>query len=402
MKVNYVAYTLDEGILKGWIEARDIQEARTQIVEQGMKPLQVKKAFKAPGIETLLPSLFSVKVGELIAFSRQLSTMLASGANLLRALEMLLAESSNRTMRNVLASVYEKVSEGESFTGALRHHPDVFDEVYISLVEVGEYTGRLGPALTQVAEIFAQAHEAKKRAIKALTMPIFLVFMSVAMLGFMTFIALPPLLATFEQMNVEVPGITKLLISFVEGAQANFKQIAGGTVVLFILYKLFQRFPSTKYALDLVKIRMPLFGPLILAAELGRISRIMSTLLGAGVDLPSSLRLGLSSTKNELLRRAWVAGQESMMTGHRMAEALDKHSIVPHMVVELIAIGEESNTLPRTMGEVADAYQQEFEDRIAAILGVVEPASQVSVGVVVLIMMLSIMKPILSASEALQ
>ncbi len=402
MRFNYVAYTLDEGVLKGRLEARDEDEARTQITERGYKPLTVKRSFEMPGIEKLVPSLFQVKVGELVSFARQMSTMLAGGANLLHALEMLQAETGNRTMRNVLASIHGRVSEGDSFTGALREHPTVFDEVFMSLVEVGEYTGRLGPALEQLARIMAQAHEAKQRAMKALMMPMFLVGVSVLMLGFMAFVAFPPLINTFEKMNVDVPQITSLLIGAVNGMVDNFLQLLVGGVAVFVVYKLLQRFRPTKYGIDLVKARAPLLGPLTLASELGRFSRIMATLLGAGVDLPTSLRLGLSSTKNEVLRRAWTSATESLVTGHRMAEALRQHSIVPRMLVELVAIGEESNTLPRTMTEVADAYEKQFEDRIAAILAVVEPASQIAVGGVVLIMMLSIMKPILSAADSLR
>ena len=401
MQYHYTAYTLDQGIIKGRVEAKDEAEVRSELIEQGYKLLEVKPRRHLPSIEKILPSLFQIKTGQLIAFARQASTLLASGADLLRVLEMLQAEASNRRMRNIIGSIHEKVSQGESFTRALREHPDVFDEVFVSLAEVGEYTGRLGPALEQLADIMAQAHEAKQRAIKTLMMPLFLVGSSVLMLGFMAFVAFPPLLDTFQSMDVEIPLVTTLLIGSVKGVVTNALPIFLGGVAAFALYKVLQRFSPTKYGLDKVKCRAPLLGPLVMASELGRFARIMATLLTAGVDLPTSLRLGLGSSQNEVLRRAWTAADQSLVAGHRMGEALSKHRIVPNMFVEMVAIGEESNSLPRTMTEVADSYQKQFEDRIGAILAIVEPTSQIAVGGVVLIMMLSIIKPILSAANAL-
>ena len=402
MLYQYVAYTLQEGVVKGRLEARTEDDARAELMERGYKPLSVARTLRLPDLDKVFPSLYQVKTGELVAFARQMATMIASGANLLRVLEMLQAETTGRGMRKVLARIHERVSEGEEFTAALREHPQVFDEVFVSLVEVGEYTGRLGPAMEQLAEIIAQAHEAKQRAIKSLMMPVFLIGTSFLMLGFMAFVALPPLLDTFESMDVEIPLMTQVMVGGVNFAVDNVLQILIGVVAVFAVYKLARRFARIKYVLDYAKAKMPLLGGLVLAAELGRFSRIMATLLSSEVELATALRLGLNSTKNEALRRAWDEADQALMSGHRMAEALSKRKIIPTMFVELVAIGEETNTLGRTMTELADSNLQTFEDRVSAILAIAEPVSTFAVGGVVLFMALSVMTPILSAANAVQ
>src|SRR5688500_3353929 len=135
MQYTYVAYTVDQGIRKGRLEAKNDSDARAAIIEQGFKPLKIKRTREMPGMEKMIPSLYKVKTAQLIAFARQMSTMLASGANLLRALEMIQAQTRNKVMKKTIAKIHERVSEGESFTGALREHPLVFDQVFVSLVE---------------------------------------------------------------------------------------------------------------------------------------------------------------------------------------------------------------------------------------------------------------------------
>ena len=400
MQYRYVAYTLDAGIVKGRLEAEDEQEARASLLDTGVKPLRISRAIQPPNFGKIFPSLYAVKEAELIAFGRQAATMLASGSNILRALELLEAEAKSRGMRKVMGAIKERVAAGDELSGALREHPLIFDEVFISLVEVGEYTGRLGQALEQLADIMAQQAEAKQRAIKTMMMPVFLIGSSFLMLGFMSFVALPPLLDTFRDMGVEIPLLTRIMTGATAFVVDNFIKLAIGTVTTIIVYKLLRRVPSAKFAIDVVKTRLPLMGNLTIASELGKFTRILATLLDNGVEFPSALALGMNSSKNEALRRAWEDADEALMMGHPVVEALQRHSVLPRMFIELVSVGEETNTLSRTMDELATAYQKQYEDRIEAILAVAEPVSTFAVGGVVLFMAMSVMKPILAASSA--
>ncbi len=401
MLYNYVAYTLDQGIVTGKVEANDEAEARAELEIQGIKPLEVK-APNQFSIDKVLSSLDTVKPKELLPMCRQMSTMLASGATLIRTLEMAQGEGTSKPLRKVLEAIHGEVSEGESLTRAMRQHPKVFDDVFVSLVEVGEHTGKLGPALGELADIMASSQEAKAKAVKAMMMPLFLIGSSLLMLGFMAFVAFPPLIATFEDMQVAVPFYTALLINGVSGITDNILPIFLSIVVVVVTYKVLGRVPSTAYWLDQAKARSPILGPILLAGELGRFTRVMATLLNNGVDLPSALRLAMSASKNAAVMAAWTDAEASLIEGHRIGEALARHSILPAVFVELVTIGEESNTLPGVATELADSYQKQFEDKIANVLAILEPVSTFSVGGLVLFMAMSTLKPILSAAQQVE
>ena len=401
MQYSYVAYTLDQGIVKGKVEAGDESEARAELEEQGIKPLRLKAPTQF-SFDKVLSSMDKVKPKELLPMCRQMGTMLASGATLIRTLQIAQGEGCSKPLRKILADIEVNVGQGESLTKAMRNHPKVFDDVFVSLVEVGEHTGKLGPALSELADIMAAQAEAKAKAVKAMMMPMFLIGSSMLMLAFMAFVAFPPLIATFEDMNVEVPIYTALLIGGVNGATANIGPVFLVLVVTVIVYKVLGRFPTTAYWLDQGKARLPIMGGIMLAGELARFTRIMATLLNNGVDVPSSLRLAMTASKNSAVKKAWTDSEESLVSGHRMGEALSRHSILPAVFVELMTIGEESNTLTQVSTELADAYEKQFEDKIGNLLAVLEPVSTFSVGGLVLFMAMSTLKPILGAAQQVE
>ena len=238
MQYSYTAYNLDDGIVQGKFEAEDETEAREGLISLGLNPLRIKKPSQFDISQLLASFSGAVKPKEVDAFARQAATMLASGSNLLRVLEMSQTEGASKAMVRVLQRVHDRVSQGESFTIALREYPKVFDEVFVSLVEVGEHTGKLGPALQQLADIMSQAAEAKAKAVKAMMMPIFLIGTSLMMLGFMVFVAFPPLIDTFNSMGVEVPLMTRVLIGGVSGAKDNIVNLMIGIFAVVFAYKI--------------------------------------------------------------------------------------------------------------------------------------------------------------------
>ena len=171
MLFNYVAYTLDQGVVKGKLDAENELEARQEITRQGYKPLEVKRSRQAPGLEDLFPSIFKVGTGQLVRFSRQLATMVRGGSSLQHALEMLQSESSNRVMRRILGDVKKMVDQGSSLSGAFARHPTVFNTRYISVVEVGEHTGNLASSLEQLGDALSREHEAIQKFKRTLMMP---------------------------------------------------------------------------------------------------------------------------------------------------------------------------------------------------------------------------------------
>lgn len=375
MKFRYVTYTTQDGVAKGTIEAPDEAEARGAIALQGYKVLQVHPARRFPGLEELFPTFFKAGTGELVRFSRHLATMVRGGSSMQRALQMIQAETGNRVMRHTIQGLRETLDRGGSLTAGLALYPRVFDSRYISVVEVGEFTGSLAPALEQLSESLEVEQDAMRRAKQTLLMPAFTMSASVVMLILMMTVLLPPLLETFEDMDSEIPAVTKAAIASVSIVKSNLIAIILAVGVTIATFWFLGRVPAAKYWMHGVQLRLPLIGPLVLAKELSRFSRTAAMLLPSGVPLARALPLANSGCKNLAMSRAFTAGEDSLLGGHGLAEALARHPVLPRMWVELVLIGEESNSLGRTMDELAASYEKELETRISNIVTLMEPMS---------------------------
>ena len=279
MQFSFVAYRVEHGVTKGRVEARTAAEARADLAFRGLKPIRLGPARRLPGIEKLFPSLHKVGASELVRFCRNIAAMLESGGSLLRALEILRDETRSRTMRRTLNAIRQTLDEGGSLSEALVEHPLVFSRLFASVAEVGEYTGRLGPALEQLGDILEKEHEAKRKALRTMMYPLVIVLLAIVTMGVLLQVALPPMLKVFERMGTEIQLVTRIVVAAFSLVRDYFLQIAVGGVVLAVVFALLRRIPVIRYRLDAVQARIPLFGPVIVSAELSRFSRTMALLL---------------------------------------------------------------------------------------------------------------------------
>ncbi|NQW23958.1 MAG: type II secretion system F family protein [SAR202 cluster bacterium] len=401
MLFNYVAYTLENGLFKGKIEADTEGEARGEVVRQGYKILRLSPARSIPGLEQMFPSIFKVKTGELVRFSRQMATMVRGGSSLQRGLEMLESETRNRVMRRVLGDVRKMIDQGGSLSGAFAKYPNVFSTRYTSIVEVGEHTGSLADSLEQLADALAREHEAVQKFKRTMMMPAFTMGASLAMLVLMMTVMLPPLLEAFEGRGTDVPLITRIAMAVINAFESNLIYIGSAIVIIAVTVALIRRIPRTQFALHLWMTRLPIVGNLIVTREMAQFSRTNAMLLQAGVSLARSLPLAISGCKNLALLQAFNAGEESLMSGHGFASAVGRYSVMPRLWVELVSVGEENNVIGTTLSDLATAYEKEVENKLESIIALLEPASTFVVGGVVLFIALSMFLPIYSGMEDL-
>lgn len=401
MQFNYTAYTVKDGLIKGKIEADTEGEARGEIFRLGYKVLRISPAHPLPGLEKIFPSLFKVKTGELVRFSRQFATMVRGGSSLQRSLELLESETHNRVLKQVLADVRRVVDQGGSLSAAFAEHPTVFNSRYISVVEVGEHTGSLANSLEQLASALSREHEMIQKFKTTMMMPAFTMGASVAMLVLMMTVMLPPLLGAFESRGTEIPLITRIASAAIGGISDNLLNIGMGIVAIFVILLIVRHFPRSKYVLHVIMTRLPVVGGLLVIKEMAQFSRTNAMLLEAGVSLAGSLPLAIGGCKNLALLRAFHAGEESLISGHGFAAEVGSYSVIPRLWAELVMVGEENNAMGATLTELANSYEKEVENRLAAIITLLEPASTFVVGGVVLFIALSMFLPIYSGMEDL-
>ena len=402
MEFTYVAYTPERGVFKGRLDAQDKSEVEGALATLGQTVLKITQTKKHPGLEVLFPSFFSAGAKELILFARQVTAMLGSGGSLLRALEMAEGQAKGRVMRRIIAHMRETLEGGGSLSDAMGDHPKIFDKLFVSVVRVGEHTGRLGPSLEQLADILESDAAAKARAIKTMMYPMAIVGMSLITLAVLVVVAIPPLMLTFEQMGAETPAMTKAAVAGVDFFKTNgltmivvIGGIFGGMAIL-------RRIKATAAMADSVLARLPLYGTLLVAGDLARFSRTMAMMLGAGVPLSEALTLGIEGCKNVRIRDAFIAGETSLLAGHGFATQLRRESILPTLFQELMTMGEEGNQLSKMMQDAANTYQREREDKLSALLGALEPLSTVVVGAIVGFIAFAMFTPIYSGLGALQ
>ena len=402
MHFRYVAYLSERGVFKGSIDAPDRNEAAAAVASLGYKLLKLAPARRLPAFEALFPALFKAGTADLIRFFHQVSSMLASGGNVLRALEMAESESSSRLMRRVLSEMRGDLAEGETFSQAMRRHPDIFGEMFLSVVEAGESTGRLGPSLDQLADMLERDHEAKQRAMKTMMYPLTIIGMSFITLGVLMTVAVPPLLKVFDQLGAESPATTRFAVSMVTFVKGNFPALFGMVVVAAVGLPLLRRAPWTASAIDSLLARLPLYGPLTIAGDVARFSRTVGMLLEAGVPLSDALPMGIGGCGNVRVRQALRAGEESLLSGKGFAPELRRHRVLPSLFLEMMLMGEEGNHMQRMMNDAANTYQKERDAKLGALLGALEPASTMVVGAIVAFIAFSMFVPIYSGLDALR
>lgn len=402
MDFNYVAYEPGRGVFKGNLSAIEKAEAEAALKSIGYTVLKIGQAKQRPGLEVLFPSLFSVKPKDLIMLGRQIATMLGSGGSLLRALEMAEGQARNRAMRRIIIEMRETLEGGGSLSDAMANHPKIFSKLFISVVQVGEATGRIGPALDQLADIMESDVEAKAKAMKTMMYPMAIMGMSVVTLGVLMTVAVPPLLQVFSQLGADAPAMTKAAVAMVNFVKGNGLQIFVAVVVLLIAISVLRRLPATASMIDSALARMPLYGPLTVAGDIARFSRTLSMLLSAGVPVSDALSMGIAGCNNVRVKEAFMAGEESLLSGHGLAPELRKHPVLPSMFMELVTMGEEGNQLAQMMGDAANAYQKERDEKLAAVLGALEPVSTLVVGGIVAFIAFSMFVPIYSGLGSLQ
>jgi len=355
MQFNYTAYTVKDGLIKGKIEADTEGEARSEIFRLGYKVLRISPARPLPSLQKMFPSLFKVKTGELVRFSRQFATMVRGGSSLQRSLELLESETHNRVLKQVLADVRRVVDQGGSLSAAFAEHPTVFNSRYLSVVEVGEHTGSLANSLEQLATALSREHEMVQKFKATMMMPAFTMGASIAMLVLMMTVMLPPLLGAFESRGTEIPLITRIASAAIGGISDNLLNIGMGIVAIGVFFLMVRHFQRSKYVLHVVMTRLPVLGGLLVIKEMAQFSRTNAMLLEAGVSLAGSLPLAIGGCKNLALLRAFHAGEESLTSGHGFAAAVGSYSVIPRLWAELVMVGEENNAMGATLTELANS-----------------------------------------------
>jgi type IV pilus assembly protein PilC len=398
---RYTASTRQGNLVKGNIKATSEIAAERLIIAKGYIPEHVEIAPSMFSLEEAFPTFFRLKPRDIIVFSRQLATLLRSGISLLPSLEILQGQvASSRAFRSVLVSIVNDIRSGGSFSQAVKKNPKAFSEIYCRTIAVGEETGNLDTTLNQMAD-FMERHQAmSQRVKKALSYPLIVMGVGIVVVIMLITVVMPQLLDMFTAMNVELPLPTRILIAITEIFQNYTLYIVIGGALLLVVVLWMTKQPAGKRVLDRLRLNMPIIGPPALMSELGRFARTLSVMIGAGLKLQETMELLPQATTNMLFRDSLHKVNERLLLGEGLAEPMSRVSLFPPLLVQMVAVGEESNTLDFTMGVVADFYETAAEEKTAAMVGMIGPVSTIGIALMVGFIAISVLMPMYTLTGA--
>ncbi|HEV2927287.1 MAG TPA: type II secretion system F family protein [Propionibacteriaceae bacterium] len=358
----------------GSMEAESEEAVVSRLRQLGYAPVSIE-AEKGAGLKTelKLPGTGRVKLKDLAVFSRQFATMINSGLSLLRALTILGEQTSNRRLGEVIIQVRAEVEQGTSLSAALAKHPKVFNRLYVSMVRAGEIGGFLDEVLVKVADTFEKEVELRGKVRSAMTYPVVVFVMVIGIVSAMLIFIVPTFAGLYDSLGGTLPLPTRMLMGASSILRRFFPMVVLGGVGLVFLFRRWKATEKGRYQWDRFKLKVKVFGPLFHKTALSRFSRTLSTLIRSGVPILQALEIVGETVNNMVISRAVRDVQDSVREGESLATPLSKHAAFPAMVVQMMAVGEETGALDTMLSKVADFYDQEVEAAVASLTSMIEP-----------------------------
>jgi len=384
--------------VSGVIDADNAKDARQKLKRSGVFPVDVAVTTTRP--QTGRP-LWGERVAatEVAVLTRQLATLLAAGLPLVDSLTALGEQVERTTVKRVVASVRERIREGGSFAEALAGHPTVFSSLYVNMVRVGEASGTLDRVLQSLAEFLERQAKVRNAVVGALTYPVLMLGVSLAVSVFLIAFVVPKVTAVFADLQQALPWPTRILIFASDAVRAWWWVFAVVAVAGGVWLYRYARTVHGRRRLDALALRVPIMGRLTRLIALSRFSSTLSTLLAGGVALLTALEIVRHVVRNEIIAAAIDAARERIRQGQSIAEPLRASGVFPPLVTHMIAVGELSGELETMLKKVSEAYDHEVETTLGSITAMLSPVMILVMGGVILFIVLAILLPIFEMSQ---
>ncbi len=376
---EYTGRTSTGQPVSGSLEAKNKDEIIKLLRKQRVIVTKIKK--KPKQINIVIGS--GIKAVEISRFTRQFAVMIEAGLPLVQCLDILATQTPNKIFAKKLADVRDSVSSGSTLANALAKHKKVFDELYVNMVEAGEISGALETILKRLAEYREKADAIKRKVKGAMTYPAIVTTMLVLIAWVMLTFIVPIFAGMFEGLGAELPKPTQIVMNISNWLKSNMLLIFIIFAVIIAAYKLLNKNPKTKYYLDLVKLKMPIFGQLIRKSAVAKFSRTLSTLLQSGVNIIDALTITSKTAGNKVLERAIKNAIISISQGETITAPLEESNVFPPMVIQMINVGEKTGNIDEMLSRVADFYDEEVDAAVESLTALIEPLMTVVMGVVV-------------------
>ncbi|MGB3725792.1 MAG: type II secretion system F family protein [Glaciecola sp.] len=394
---TYKGRSASGDIQEGDIDAIDVSSAAKTLLSQSITPIEIVAAQKsgADAIDLKKDVNFftpKVKLDELVIFARQMYSLTKAGIPIIRAVSGLTTTKSLR-LRDALKDVILNLEKGRSFSSALAQHPTIFNQLFVSVVHVGESTGQLDSAFLQLAT-YLEREQATRKQIKAATRyPIFVIAAITAALVIMNIMVIPVFADMFSKFGTELPATTRFLLAMSDFFVNRWYVLIGGLLVLFFITKQYTNTQQGKIKWDHLKITAPVIGNIVERSLLARFSRSFSMMLKAGVPLTTALTLVSDAVSNAYMADAILTMRKRIEKGESLTRVALASNLFTPLVLQMISVGEETGRVDELLEEVSDFYEREVDYDLSSLTAKIEPILISIVAAMVLVLALGIFTP---------
>ncbi|MGD8853904.1 MAG: type II secretion system F family protein [Gammaproteobacteria bacterium] len=384
--------------VKGESRATSPSMVKADLRRQGISPLKVRKK------STLLTSSKKRKVlpKDIAVFTRQRATMLAAGVPLVQSFEIIGRGHDNPAMQMLVLAIKGDVESGSTLADALAKHPLYFDELVCNLVRAGEHAGILETLLDKIATYKEKTEALKSKIRKALFYPTAVIVVAFIVTAILLIFVVPQFESLFQGFGADLPAFTRMVVNLSEWMQSYWWAVlltVGGSIYGFAEAK--KRSPKFSHALDRVLLKTPIIGEILTKAIIARYARTLATMFAAGVPLVEAMQSVAGAAGNALYAEAILEMKDNVATGQQLQLAMHQTGLFPNMVVQMVAIGEESGSLDAMLGKVADFYEQEVDDAVDGLSSLLEPMIMAVLGVLVGGLIVAMYLPIFKMGSAI-
>ena len=407
-KYNYVAMDARGKETKGTLEVTNQNEAIGRVKEMGLFPTKIIEVDKIKGksdkkvkakpakkagrkgaamnLTINIPGLSGrVKSKVLTAFTRQLATLVDAGLPLLRGLRVLEKQERNATLKKIIGDLALSIEGGSTFSEGLAQHPKVFNRLYVNMVKAGELGGVLEVVLTRLAEFMEKAQKIKGKVVAAMFYPVAVITVATVIMGILLTVVIPRFKEVFAGLGEgrELPKFTRIVLGISAVVKDHFIYTVIGVIAFAILFSLFKRTKFGRHAWDKFKLKVPVLGPVVSKVAISRFTRTLGTLVSSGVPILQALTIVKETSGNVIVGNAVSAVHDSVKEGETITAPLEGSGVFPPMVISMVDVGEQTGALPEMLLKIADNYDEEVDNAVAAMTSLLEPIMIVCLAVVV-------------------
>jgi type IV pilus assembly protein PilC len=402
--------------VKEEIEATSSEEAIAKIRGKGYFPTKVrekaaKKKVAKKGKEDVtqtptrkMPiSIGGVPRKQLVSFTRQLSTLQDAGLPILRSLQILEGQQKPGLLKAIIGGVADEVEGGGTLSDAMGKYPKAFDKLYVNMINAGEAGGVLDLILARLADFMEKAAKLKKKVIGAMIYPAVVISIAIGIVSMIMVFVIPKFEDIFKDFKLDLPPPTKILLAISRWFSLDYgwAYVLASPFIIVGLIKLIRLSEGGKYAIDVIKLKIPILGAILSKTSIARFTRTLGTLISAGVPILDAITITKETSGNEVFSRALVKVHDAIREGESMADPLRATKVCDAIVVNMVDVGEETGDLDKMLLKVADNYDSDVDVLVGSLISILEPVMVVILGVIVGFIVIALFMPMITLIQGM-